>query len=264
MAKRDHDTEIWNEDWFLNLSSTEMLFWFYIKDRCDHAGFWRPNFKMFENITGKRINSGTFLEKINSDIERIKVLENGRWLITGFIPFQYGSKLNLKNHFHRSIYNTFTNNLPNEKSIDYKFEVLDTSKTPQGEVNKEQELRNNILSNIKNNSLKDTVSIKPKDEKYNPETDCPFWNDPDFKDAFQSWQVVRVKKRCANTDRAYKAITKKIMEYSGGKKEIAIKILDKSSFKGYTDLYPLEEGLVTQKPEDESKRAAHMKEIFSK
>ena len=57
MSKRDTDTELWSEDWFLDLSDAEMLFWFYLKDRCDHAGFWRPNFKIFEASTGRRIKS---------------------------------------------------------------------------------------------------------------------------------------------------------------------------------------------------------------
>lgn len=142
MPKRDHDTDIWLEDWFLNLNDSEMLFWFYIKDRCDHAGFWRPNFKMFENSTGRRINQDDFLKKINAEKPRIKVLENGRWFICGFIAFQYCGKLNIANRFHKSVLETFRKNISCENTVDYGFEVCETSKRPQLEVNKERRLEN--------------------------------------------------------------------------------------------------------------------------
>ena len=101
-----------------------MLFWFYIKDHCDHAGFWRANFRDFELITGRRINQVDFLNKINSGKERVKVLLNGRWFITGFIAFHNGERLNLKNHFHQTVYDMFRANLPGEDTITYGFEVF--------------------------------------------------------------------------------------------------------------------------------------------
>ena len=43
------------------------------------------------------------LELLNNGKERIKVLENGRWLIPDFICFQYGNHLNPNNRVHFSI-----------------------------------------------------------------------------------------------------------------------------------------------------------------
>jgi hypothetical protein len=128
MAKRDTDTEIWNEDWFLNLSGSEMLFWFWIKDKCDHAGFWRPNFKPFEISTGHRINQKEFLEKVNTQHMRIEVIENGKWFLTGFIKFHHCGFLNLNSGFHRSIYKIFRENIKSTNTSAYGFEV---SETPQ-------------------------------------------------------------------------------------------------------------------------------------
>lgn len=136
MSKRDTDTEIWDEDWFLELKGPEMLFWFYVKDRCDHAGFWRPNFKKFERDTGFRINQKSFLENINSDKERIKVLDCGKWFLTGFISFHFNGKLNINNRYHKSVFDRFSKNLPDEKTTTYEFEVNLTSKRPQLEVHK--------------------------------------------------------------------------------------------------------------------------------
>lgn len=142
MAKRNTDTEIWSEDWFIDLKGKHQLFYFYIKDRCDHAGFWRPNFKSFEQITGLRVNPKNFLDEINSDFstgekvvrERIRVLENGRWWIINFIGFHFPI-LNLNNRFHRSVYDTFRKNVSCLNTEQYGFEVKDTSKTPLREVN---------------------------------------------------------------------------------------------------------------------------------
>jgi hypothetical protein len=141
MSKRDHETEIWSEDWFIDLGSTGQLFWFYIKDKCDHAGFWRPNFKQFEIITGHRVNQKEFIEKANSGKERIMILENGKWWLTGFIAFHFRGVLNLANRFHKSVFEIFSKNITCLNTSDYGFEVKLTSLRPhteQGTGNREQ------------------------------------------------------------------------------------------------------------------------------
>lgn len=79
------------------------------------------------------------------------------------------------------------------------------------------------------------------DGKYNPITDCSFFNDTDFKEAWQSWNIVRQKKKCSNSDRAIKMAVNKLMGLSVGDKVKAIQILDQSAHKGYSDLYELKE-----------------------
>ena len=106
------------------------MFWFYIKDRCDHAGFWRPNFKNFEIMTGHRINQKEFLSKVNTESERIKILENGRWWLTGFIKFHFRGVLNLNNHFHKSVYLLFMENINCENTTAYGFEVKQKDARP--------------------------------------------------------------------------------------------------------------------------------------
>jgi hypothetical protein len=143
MSKRDHDTEIWSEDWFMELGSTNQLFWFYIKDRCDHAGFWRPNFKQFEIITGHRVNQKEFLEKCNADKVRILVLECGKWWLTGFIAFHFRGVLNLSNRFHKSVFDIFSKNITCENTNIYGFEIKVTSLRPHTE--QEQGTSNSLI-----------------------------------------------------------------------------------------------------------------------
>jgi hypothetical protein len=97
---------------------------------------------MFENSTGRRINQEDFLKKMNTEKERIKVLENGKWFLCGFISFQYCGRLNTNNNFNRSVLETFRKNITCENTSTYLFEVCETSKRPLREVNKEQETKN--------------------------------------------------------------------------------------------------------------------------
>ena len=103
MVKRFHDTEIWKQDWFLEIENEYRTLWLYIKDTCDHAGIWKPEKKFVEFITGKPMNLETALKTFNNGKERVKILPNGRWLLPDFISFQYGGSLNPDNRVHKSI-----------------------------------------------------------------------------------------------------------------------------------------------------------------
>lgn len=99
MPIRMTDTEIWEEDWFIDLPNEYKLFYLYIKDKCDHSGLWRPNRRKFSmSVHGKIMHYEEFLTQVNKDPEtgkvknRILVLENGKWFITRFISFQLGGK----------------------------------------------------------------------------------------------------------------------------------------------------------------------------
>ena len=105
MAKRFHDSGLWNEDWYIDLPTNYKLFYQYLIDNCDHAGIWKPNTKHFEFILGSTCPLNGFLNSVNADKERIIMLPNKRYFICGFIPFQYGNILNLNNRVHLSICN---------------------------------------------------------------------------------------------------------------------------------------------------------------
>lgn len=103
MAKRFTDTEIWEEDWFIVLGHSYRELWQFIKDTCDHAGIWKPNISKFNKLFDHKIDLKEAFSLFNSDKERVVILKNGRWFLTGFIPFQYGLFLNPESPMHRSI-----------------------------------------------------------------------------------------------------------------------------------------------------------------
>lgn len=102
MSKRLTDTDIWEQDWYIDLSNEYKLVWNYIKDKCDNAGIWRPNKSLLQKIIGKSINFDDFLMFVNTDgKERIKVLPSGRWFLKDFFIFQYGDQFNPKSPVHK-------------------------------------------------------------------------------------------------------------------------------------------------------------------
>lgn len=110
MAKRFTDVEIWEDDWFFELSPEYKLFWFYIKDNCDHAGIWKPKTKAFKATTDIEINLDKALEYFNIEKQRVRVLSSGYWFIEDFFLFQYVKKarsLNLNNRVHKSVFDLY-------------------------------------------------------------------------------------------------------------------------------------------------------------
>lgn len=103
MAKRLTDTDIWNEDWFIELSRDHKIFWMFLKDDCDYAGVWSPNISIFKKVHKIRLELNEALKSINQERERIVVLKNKRWFLRQFIAFQYGTVLNTKNGVHRQV-----------------------------------------------------------------------------------------------------------------------------------------------------------------
>jgi hypothetical protein len=113
MAKRFTDTDIWKDDWFYELSVEYKLFWFYLKDDCNHAGIWKPKTRVFKSMTDVEINLDKALQYFNAGKQRIRVLHNGSWFIEDFFLFQYTKKsrsLNLRNRVHESVLDTYLNN----------------------------------------------------------------------------------------------------------------------------------------------------------
>lgn len=103
MAKRFSATELWKEDWFLDMPNEYKLYWFYMLATCDHAGFFRVNTKSFCAINKVRIDTKKALKMFNLNKCRIRPVKEGFWFIEDFIHFQYGSNLNHKNNLHKSV-----------------------------------------------------------------------------------------------------------------------------------------------------------------
>lgn len=100
MAKRLTETDLWRKQrWFRKLTPNHKLAFCYIKDECDHAGFWRIDCTdLIEDLGIESFDLEDFVVKCNTDYdkltgdkiykERLRVMEGRMW-VTGFIQFQY-------------------------------------------------------------------------------------------------------------------------------------------------------------------------------
>ena len=87
MAKRFIDTEIWEQEWLMELDPHEKLAIMYIFSRCDNIGLWKPNKTLARMFLGVDVDFEALLEKCDGSIE---VLGTGHWWLVDFCEFQYG------------------------------------------------------------------------------------------------------------------------------------------------------------------------------
>ena len=110
MAKRFVSTEIWKEDWYIDMPKDYKLFWHYLLAACDHSGIFKINVRLFNSLNDCSVNSVDALRFFNAGKTRIRSLNEDQWLVEDFFSFQYGSILNLNNKVHESIKNQYNKN----------------------------------------------------------------------------------------------------------------------------------------------------------
>ena len=177
MSKRFHETEIWNEDWFLDMDEVYRMFWFYIKDTCDHAGIWKPNVRRFNADVENKVDLSIALELFNAEKNRIVKLESGHWVLLDFVYFQYGKVLNLKNSCHLSVFNRLNKLEVSLGSLRGLIEVKEGSNRPQVEVKagvKEQDKDKDILISNRLKAFK--ILVYKFNNKYPKELLDEFFN----------------------------------------------------------------------------------------
>jgi len=85
--KRFTDTEIWKRPWFRKLTPAEKCAFQYIKDNCDNAGVWIPDYEAAEFYIGESVDWESLLQQVNKNIQ---VLDSGKWWVPDFCEFQWG------------------------------------------------------------------------------------------------------------------------------------------------------------------------------
>lgn len=140
MAKRFTSTEIWSEDWFLDMPSEYKLFWYYMLSTCDHAGVFKVNTKTFCKMNEVILTSSLALNYFNTEKQRVRVLSDNLWLIEDFFQYQYGEIFNPNNRVHDSIEKVYQRHNIEMTSIrglkDLKDRVKDKDKDKDKDIKK--------------------------------------------------------------------------------------------------------------------------------
>lgn len=97
--KRFTDTEKWRDSWFAGLDPDTKLAVIYLYDSCDNAGVFDPNLRLADFCIGKAVDWKCVCEAMG---DRLKVLPSGKWLLTGFVLFQFGN-LSAESKPHQSV-----------------------------------------------------------------------------------------------------------------------------------------------------------------
>jgi hypothetical protein len=103
MAKRYMSTDLFHEDWFVELETDIKLFYIYSLLNCDHAGFLRVNFRVFNALNSTLLTPDTAFEAINKEKPRFQKISDRVWFLPDFIPYQYGDTFNPRNRVHHSV-----------------------------------------------------------------------------------------------------------------------------------------------------------------
>jgi len=126
MAKRFTDSRKWNDPWFRKLPLQYKLFWYYLLDTCDHAGIYKVDIEHANFCIGKEVDLESILHLFNKNKERITVISEEEWFISGFINFQYGElHENSKTHISviailksKGVYKGYTRGMDTTKDKD--------------------------------------------------------------------------------------------------------------------------------------------------
>ena len=100
MAKRFTDTELWDKQWFMELSPKLKCLVKMVRDKCDLSGVWSPNWIIASTYIGEKVTEEELLS-INNGTQFEKN-ESGKIICLDFIRFQYG-RLSDKSPVHRKI-----------------------------------------------------------------------------------------------------------------------------------------------------------------
>lgn len=85
MAKRFIDTELFNDEWFCELSKDSKLFFLYFITNCDHAGILKLNRKLFEFQTGIK-NFDIVMKEFGN---RLVTIKDNLFFMPKYIFYQY-------------------------------------------------------------------------------------------------------------------------------------------------------------------------------
>lgn len=99
MAKRFTDSNKWDHAWFRKLATKMKCAWFYICDKCDHAGIWVADFEALAFNVNEKVSKEEFESTFQ---DKVKLVDQDKYFIESFILFQYGA-LNPNNQVHKSI-----------------------------------------------------------------------------------------------------------------------------------------------------------------
>lgn len=218
MVKRLTDTEIWNKDWYLDLSIKKKLLLKYIFDNCDCAGVYEISYRNLRNCFNEEVTKKDF-----ENIKMIKFFDENKIIIEDFIKLQYGVDINglkPRNSVHKGVlrclekhklllnpFETVKNKDKNKNKNKDKNKDINKDKNQQNDfdiknhndcINYDMEINNKsdikVINDIKNNINDMNNSIKnDNDNAQDNNFDIKNHNNSAVKDKFNDLKSEMLK-----------------------------------------------------------------------
>lgn len=135
--KRFTDIEIWDKEWFMDLSPKLKCLVRYLFDKCDPSGVWNPNWKLASTHIKEPVGPEDLVGIPNDQYE---ILPGGKIFLPDFISFQYGF-LSEKSPAHKPVFKAIEKNRLVTRVFGRLSDTLqekDTDKEEEKEVDKEE------------------------------------------------------------------------------------------------------------------------------
>jgi len=206
-AKRLTDSNKWDDPWFMELENDYKLVWFYLLDKCDHAGIYKINLRLLNFHTQANIKGWATLEEAFGN--RLVTISEELCFIPKFLKFQYHKGLNTNNNCLKSVRDILTKHNLNDKVIELfgsEFLTLDQGLNNPSPRVKEKEKEKEKEEEIGKNETLD-LEISKKDQKC--EKFIRWYNLYDKKinpkKAYDSWSKLKEseKDECLKVVKAY-------------------------------------------------------------
>lgn len=168
MSKRFTDTTLHRKKWFraapLHIQSAYRI----ILAECDIAGVWDIDLEVLSVYSKGTVTLSELLKFINSEKERLRLVDSDKLWVTGFVQFQYGNLVETC-HPHRPVIKrlnqlgltlpgTLSGTLPvrlpltlqeeeeekDKEKYKYKYQEKEEEEEKDQEKNKEKEIKKNI------------------------------------------------------------------------------------------------------------------------
>lgn len=167
MAKRFTDTELWDKEWFMKLSPKLKCLVKMVRDKCDLAGVWSPNWIIANTYIGEKVEEDELLSIDNGS--QFKKTAAGKILCVDFISFQYG-KLSENSPVHRKILSIL-----NTHKIDYEYPINRVQEKEEDKEEEKDKVKDKEIEERKSQFISDVSLFR---NKYSDETlkaFCEYW-----------------------------------------------------------------------------------------
>ncbi len=244
--KRFIDTELFSDEWFMNLSQEAKLLYIYMFTNCNHAGIINLNVKLAEFQTGIK-DIPSIIKQLGNRLERVSKVSENVYYLTKFIKFQYPnfpnsnvkqqeSALKILNEY--GIYFNSNGTVRKDLGKSYGTVKKDLGKS-YGIDNDNGNDNDNDNDNGNGNEIDKSKKIN-KGKLSFEEIEFPdlLLEVKGFKESFENWFYYRKEIKKPLTSRAVKMQIKKLISFHQRGMDI-VEVLDRAIINGWTGFYEI-------------------------